>query len=193
MKMNLNRSDFKKLNIQDREIDLYLEWFNVYLTQFKINTPNRLIAFFGNLLHESNNFKFVLEVASGSAYEGNKNLGNTQKGDGVKFKGRGLGQLTGRWNYQAFNNWVKEKLNVKIDFILNPKLLEQPQWAVLSAFWYWQFRKLESYADKGEFTTVAAIWNTGNGKSQNINGMRDRVDKENIVKNWLSSIINENS
>mgnify|MGYP001474814227 CR=1 FL=1 len=190
--MNLNNLDFKKLGIKDKEINLYLVWFNLYLEQFKINTPNRLIAFFGNLLHESNYFKNVLEIASGTAYEGNKNLGNIQKGDGVRFKGRGLGQITGRWNYQAFTDWVKKTFKINVDFVKNPELLEKPQWAVLSAFWYWEFKKLTVNADKGEFTTVAAIWNTGNGKSQNINGMRDRVDKENIVKQWLSSIINEN-
>lgn len=189
--MNLDASDFKALGVSDKNTSLYLSWFNVYLGDFEINTPNRLISFFSNLLHESNNFNNVIELASGEAYEGNKNLGNTQKGDGVKFKGRGLGQITGRWNYDAFTKWVKNKYNADVDFIKNPEKLTEPRWAVLSAFWYWDFKKLAVHADQGKFANVASIWNTGKPNSKIINGLRDRVDKEGIVKNWLSTLVNK--
>lgn len=189
--MKLNKSDFKKIGIKDKETNLYLDWFNLYLEQFKINTPNRLIAFLMNLMHESSNFYYVEEIASGQAYEGRKDLGNTQPGDGKRFKGRGLGQVTGRSNYSQFTLWCN-KHGIKINFVAYPEKLKEPQFAVLSAFWFWHVNDLEKDADKGDFTTVAAIWNTGNGRAQNVNGMRDRVDKQRIIENWLSSIVNEN-
>lgn len=189
--MNLTVSDFKKLGIKDKEISLYLNWFNIYLDQFKINTPNRLIAFLMNLMHESANFYYVEEVASGSAYEGRLDLGNTQSGDGKRFKGRGLGQITGRRNYSRFTLW-NAKSGDKTNFAIYPEKLKEPKYAVLSSFWFWEINNLEKHADKEDFTTVAAIWNTGNGRAQNVNGMRDRVDKQTIIENWLSSIVNEN-
>lgn len=190
--MKLTINDFKQLKVAEKEAIVYLPYFNKYLDKFKINTPNRLIAFFSNLLHESNNFKNVVEIASGSAYEGSKALGNTNKGDGVKFKGRGLAQLTGRWNYTDFTRWNKKTFGDNVDFTNNPKLLETPKYAVLSAFYFWEFKKLELYADWGDFTSVASIWNTGREKSMIVNGMRDRVDKEKIIEKWLSNIVKKN-
>lgn len=190
--MNLDSNDFKKLGIAQKETDKYLTFYNAYLHKFEINTPNRLIAFFSNILLESKYLIYAVEIASGADYEGNKNLGNTQKGDGVRFKGRGHGQITGRSNYEMFTTWVKKTFGVNIDFVKNPEKVAEPQWAVLTGFWYWQFRKLHTYADKGDFNSVHAVWNTGRPASKNINGLRDRVDIEKKVINWLSSIIDEN-
>ncbi len=84
--------------------------------------------------------KYVKELASGSDYEGRKNLGNTQPGDGVRFKGIGLIQITGRANYEKASKALGQ------DFINHPELLEQPEWAVKSACWWWSNAGLNQVA-----------------------------------------------
>jgi len=119
--------------------------------RYQINTPVRKLCFLAQVGHESGSLFFTEELASGAAYEGRKNLGNTQPGDGVRFKGRGLIQITGRSNYKA----VGDALGV--DLIKNPILLggknvtkctsEQLKYAALSAGWYWNSRRLNNIAD----------------------------------------------
>jgi putative chitinase len=119
--------------------------------KFDISTPARQLCFLSQLGHESGGLFYTEELASGAAYEGRKNLGNTQKGDGVKFKGRGLIQITGRANYKA----VGDALGINL--IANPTLLggknvnkctaAQLKNAALSAGWYWNSRKLNNIAD----------------------------------------------
>ena len=76
--------------------------------KFNITTNLRLAHFLSQCAHESGNWKYRTELASGAAYEGRKDLGNTQPGDGVKFKGRGYIQLTGRANYAKFSTFIGE-------------------------------------------------------------------------------------
>jgi putative chitinase len=109
----------------------YLSHFNKYMSQFGITTDKQIAAFFAQIGTESGQLKYAKEIASGSAYEGRKDLGNTQPGDGVRFKGRGLIQITGRSNYE------KASKALGADFINQPELLEQPEWAVKSACWWW--------------------------------------------------------
>jgi putative chitinase len=108
---------------------------------YKINTRLRIAHFLAQLLHESNGFRAVREYATGAAYEGRKDLGNTQPGDGVRFRGRGLIQLTGRSNYQAFAD------RFKLDVISQPELLEQPRWGAVTALYYWNSRSLNKKVD----------------------------------------------
>ncbi|KAA0127881.1 glycoside hydrolase family 19 protein [Chryseobacterium sp. SN22] len=124
--------------------------------KFSINTPSRMLNFLAQVGHESGGLFYTEELASGSAYEGRKDLGNTQKGDGIKFKGRGLIQITGRTNYQA----VSKSLGT--DFIANPTLLggknvtkcsnAQLENAAESAGWFWNARKLNDLADQIDIT-----------------------------------------
>lgn len=100
------------------------------MAKFEINTPKRMAAFIAQLAHESGSLRYVRELASGAAYEGRKDLGNTQPGDGVKFKGRGLIQLTGRANYKKASEYFNE------DFIEKPELIETPKYATLVAGWF---------------------------------------------------------
>ena len=122
---------------------------------FNINTPSRLAAFIATLCHESGEFKYVKELASGEAYEGRASLGNTQSGDGVRFKGRGFIQLTGRYNYTKFGEAVG------IDCINHPELLESYKYAALSAGWFWDTHNLNTPADVGDFRRVTKIVNGG--------------------------------
>ncbi len=107
-------------------------------------TGEAIPAFIAQLAHESNQFLAVKEYASGEAYEGRKDLGNINKGDGVKFKGRGLIQITGRNNYLEVS-----KVIFNDNRLLNqPELLEQPEWAVVSACYFWKSRGLSEIANK---------------------------------------------
>ena len=133
-----------------------------YMCEHEINNLYRKSAFLATIIHESGSFNYTKEIASGIAYEGRKDLGNIYSGDGVRFKGRGLIQITGRNNYQL----VSDAFGV--DFIANPELLEQPEWATaVSAFW-WQNAGLNKIADTKDFRHVTRMVNGG------YNGMTDR-------------------
>ena len=86
---------------------------------------------------------------------GLKSLGNTQAGDGWKYRGRGLIQITGRANYAACG----EALGV--DLLDHPYLLEQPQYAALSAAWFWATQSLNTLADLGDIQNIGSLINTG--------------------------------
>ena len=181
---------FKKLKIVNPT--LYLDWFNKYCVQFNINTYSRLMCFLPNLLHESGNFRYVEELATGDAYDTRVDLGNTPQidGDGRLYKGRGLAQITGKKNYRLFTIWCNQN-GINIDFVKTPLRLKEPQYAVLSAFWYWQSANLQFYADKKDFLNVCSIWNTGKIQNLNrphkINGWNDRVDKYKLVAKVLQA------
>ncbi len=104
-----------------------------------IDSPLRMAHFLGQSCEESAGFDTMHEYASGAAYEGRHDLGNTQPGDGIRYKGRGLIETTGRGNYRAFTEWCRENGYPEApDFEANPTALEDPKWAVLSAICYWE-------------------------------------------------------
>lgn len=188
--MKFTKEDFLSLGIKNGE--QYIEWINKYSTQFHIDTPNRIIAFFMNLLHESGDFNFVEELSSGDQYDTRIDLGNTPQkdGDGRKYKGRGLGQITGKYNYTVFTAWCNLNSFNAPDFVKYPEKVKELQWAVLSAFWFWEKNKLALYADKKLFKEVASIWNTGKPESTVINGLRDREKKAKRIEAWLMKVLN---
>lgn len=127
-----------------------------------LNTPLRQAHFLAQLAHESAGFTTTEEFASGAAYEGRKDLGNTQRGDGKRFKGRGLIQLTGRSNYKTYG----QKLGV--DLVTDPTLAGKFPWAALTAAVYWRDRNLNRYADRDDVRAVTRYVNGG------YNGLSDR-------------------
>jgi putative chitinase len=143
-----------------------LEIFHPYLVEtlkkYDINTPQRIRMFLAQIGHESGQLRYVVELASGESYEGRKNLGNTQTGDGVKYKGRGLIQITGRRNYALCG------LGLDLPLLENPALLELPQHAADSAGWYWKNNNLNAVCDLGLFETLTRRINGG------LNGYADR-------------------
>lgn len=100
--------------------------------QFVGDDPRHVAMWLAQIAHESGELRYTAEIADGSAYEGRADLGNTQPGDGRKYKGRGLMQITGRYNYQQ----VSDALG--IPFVDMPQLMETPEAAAQTAGWVWQ-------------------------------------------------------
>lgn len=149
--------------VSAKAAETFLPYINQYMGD--VNTPLRFAAFLANILHESGCFRYVREIASGEAYEGRKDLGNTLKGDGKRFKGRGLIQITGRTNYAEISkDWYGNDSIVK-----NPDILATPENAVRSAYWFWNKRNLNALADKPDFKTVCKRINGG------LNGYAERL------------------
>jgi putative chitinase len=137
---------------------------NVALAKYNITTPLRICHFLAQMYHESDGFNASEEYASGADYEWRDDLGNTQKGDGVRFKGRSFIQITGRYNYQDFSNYLG------VDFVSNPELLATPEYAWLGAGWFWDTRNLNNLADQDRFRDITIRINGAT------NGWSDRLD-----------------
>ena len=116
-------------------------------TKFNITTNLRLAHFLSQCAHESGNWKFKVELASGKAYEGRKDLGNIHPGDGVKYKGRGFVQTTGRANYEKFSKFIGE------DCVANPNLISD-KYPLASAGFFFNSNKLWTICDLGSTDEV---------------------------------------
>ena len=153
--------------IGKKRIDPFVEPLNQAMREFNISTPARQAAFVAQIAHESGEFKYVRELASGAAYDTGRlaaNLGNTLQadGDGQRYKGRGLIQITGRSNYRQCG------LALGLDLLNNPELLELPINAARSAAWFWSAHGLNQIADAGDFKRITKVINGG------YNGLADR-------------------
>jgi len=157
-------------------INQYLPYLNQAMQQAGINTPQREAAFLAQLGHESGSFKYMQELASGQEYEGRKDLGNTQPGDGVKYKGRGPIQITGRANYAAAGKALG------LDLIDHPDLAATPQVGFQTAAWYWNTHNLNQYADQNTQASFDKITKAING---GYNGKADRDARWNVAKQQL--------
>ena len=171
--------------------------------KYQINTPKRQACFIGQCMHESGGFKVLRENLNYSAkalmatwpsrfpdadtaekfarqpekiankvYSGR--MGNTEDGDGAKYIGRGLIQLTGKDNYKAFGEAIGE------DLVSNPQLVEEPRYAALSAGWFFNKRNLNALSDVMDIETMSRRINGGNI------GMADRIAKINKVLDVLA-------
>ena len=144
---------------------------------YRITSALRRCHFLAQVGHESGELQYREELASGAAYEGRRDLGNTHRGDGRKFKGRGLIQLTGRANYQRYAN----------DRDLGDLLMGEP-WRVSTdlylccdvAGWYWHTKKLNALADQNDLRAITLRVNGG------YNGLRDRKRLLTVAKTVLS-------
>lgn len=142
--------------------------YKTLLNGYHINTPLRLAHFLAQIDHESGGFKYLTELGNKAyfdKYEWRKDLGNTQKGDGYKFRGRGYIQVTGRYNYLALSK------DTGIDFVNNPDLLATEVNAILSACWFWSKKGLNSLADKDDLVGITKRVNGG------LTGLEDRRKK----------------
>lgn len=126
--------------------------------------------YLAQVAHESDGFRTTVEYASGKAYEGRKDLGNTKKGDGVRFKGRGVIQLTGRANYQAFTADMRKAYPDCPDFTKEPEKVAEAPWAARAAIWYWNKRRITAKV-KGDDQDIVRVTKAING---GLNGIADR-------------------
>ena len=145
---------------------VFVPVLNAAMVHYQIIGPKRVAAFIAQIGHESGQLKYVKEIwgptAAQAKYEGRKDLGNTVAGDGSKYRGRGLIQITGRANYMACGE------GLGLDLIKQPELLEKPQHACMSAAWFWASRGLNTLADAGKFDKINRRTNGGQ------NGAADR-------------------
>jgi len=173
---------------------VFVPALNTAMTQFGITTPLRMAAFLAQVGHESAHLTAVVENLNYSAsalqatwpsrfpaalaaqvarkpeqianiaYGSRMGNGPPQTGDGWKFRGRGLIQVTGWVNYQACG------AALGLDLLNKPELLEQPVYAALSAAWFWQSNGLNALADNRKFESITKRINGG------LNGQADRME-----------------
>jgi putative chitinase len=137
-------------------------WMNNWFPKFDIDTKPEVCHILAQLAHESDSFNAMEEYASGQAYEGRKDLGNIKPGDGIKFKGHGPLQVTGRRNHQLMG----VKAGAPMKFIDNPKLLATPEWGVWSACVFWTDRGLLTISNMTDTDKIPYKNRTEDGGSE---------------------------
>lgn len=152
----------------------YLPFIQQAMQEFQITSYLREAAFLAQLAHESGELRYLEEIASGAAYEGRKDLGNTQPGDGKRYKGRGPIQLTGRANYQKYGDLLD------LDLINNPTMAATPQVGFRIAGQFWKLNGLNPLADQQNFKEITKRINGG------YNGLVDRTMYYDRAKRVLS-------
>ncbi|AOE79438.1 chitinase [Pseudomonas lurida] len=142
-----------------RQAGVFVSVLNTAMNRYGIVGARRAAAFIAQVGHESGQLRFVREIwgptAQQAGYEGRADLGNTLKGDGLRYRGRGLIQITGRANYAACGQALG------LDLISTPELLELPQHAAMSAAWFWSTKGLNTLADQGGFAKITRRINGG--------------------------------
>lgn len=187
-------------------VPFYLDHLNAAMEEFGIDTPARQAAFLSQAAHESAQLRDLVENLNYSAdslisiwprrfspaeakdyarqperiankvYAGRMGNGNESSGDGWRYRGRGIFQITGRGNYAACS---KDLFNDEGVLIEQPELLEQPQSACRSAAWFWNHRELSQWADADDFKTITIRINGG------LSGWTDRVGYYERAKNAM--------
>jgi putative chitinase len=169
------------MGLTDARAALWAAPVTAAMAEFVIDTPRRQAAFLAQCGHESLSFALLKElwgpeqVPAQARYEGSVALGNTEPGDGFKFRGRGAIQITGRANYRACG----EALG--LDFLAHPEILEGLPAAIRAAGWFWQSHGCNGPADSLEFTRLTKIINGGT------NGLADRVARWNVAREALGA------
>jgi putative chitinase len=160
----------KKAATQRAIINAFGEMLPELLTLIECTTPLRIAHFLAQVAHESDGFCTLEEYASGAAYEGRvKDLGNVRPGDGVRYKGRGPIQLTGRGNHRAFTAWMRKIDPACPDFEAKPELVATWPWAGWAAAFFWERNNINTRAaDLDDLVKVTKIVNGGR------NGLEDR-------------------
>lgn len=164
---------------------MWLPEIEMAMDAYGIDTPERQAAFLAQVGHESGGLLYTTEIwgptPTQSRYEGRKDLGNTQPGDGKRFRGHGLIQVTGRNNHARARDRLRAKFpDMAVpDFEAQPDTLAQMRWAALSAADFWAAHDLNKWADARDFDGVSDVINRGRKTSTvgDANGYADRLAK----------------
>jgi len=201
--MDLRKETLLELGVRSDRADKYLKALNQTLQMGGINTPLRITHFLAQVLHESAKLRWVEEnlnyseeallrvfgkyftqaqarryarkprLIGSRVYANRMGNGNEASGDGYRYRGRGLIQLTGKNNYRAFSRWIEE------DVVEQPELVAD-RYAVHSAVYYWTSNDINAPADLDDVRTVTSKINGG------LNGLSDRLDLLEKAKSLLS-------
>jgi predicted chitinase len=152
----------------------YLPFIQQAMAEFDITSYLRETAFLAQLAHESGELRYMEEIASGAAYEGRADLGNTQPGDGKRYKGRGPIQLTGRANYKRYGDLLG------LDLANNPTVAATKEVGFRIAGQYWKLNGLNELADQQQFKAITKRINGG------YNGLDDRIKYYERAKKVMS-------
>jgi predicted chitinase len=142
--------------------------------QAGVTDPIKLAQWMAQCKHESGYFQYLEEIASGSAYEGRSDLGNTQPGDGVKFKGRGFIQCTGRVNYQSMSKYFG------VDFVNDPRKLADLEWASKSVIWFFNVARKAGFKNRTmtqPYSDTTAFWEDTLSVSAMVNGGKNGLQE----------------
>jgi predicted chitinase len=173
----ISESQFSSLfeNLSAARASAMYPYFVASLSTASIDTCHELAAFVAQVGHESNGLLYFEELASGEAYEGRTDLGNTQTGDGVRFKGRGAIQLTGRTNYQNAGS------SLSLDLTSTPELVCFPSAGFKTTAWFWSSNNLNQYCtgSSDDFITLTKRIKGGE------NGLADRQNRWQAAKTAL--------
>ena len=174
---NLERNLRANRHMKGQTADTVAELMNRYAEEFGIATPLRWVHYLAQVAHESAELRYTEELASGAAYDTGKlaaKLGNTPErdGDGQKYKGRGLIQLTGRSNYEAYKRYCG------YDVVKQPELLAKPIGAIRSSMWFWKAHGLNELAERDD---IVAVTKRINGGTNGLYERRNYMTKAKIV------------
>lgn len=153
------------------------------------NDKKQLAAFISQCAHESDNFHSLEEYGSDAYFthmyditqnpKKAKDLGNTEPGDGARFKGRGFIQITGRWNYDQAGKWISKITGRHFDFIKNPEMLATPGGGAMASLWYWVHFSKDRINDMNNTPEVTYTINKG---------MRGEKDREQKHLDWKTAL-----
>ena len=157
---NVEKNIKANRNFAGYNLDKVVELLNRFASEFGITTDARWAHYLAQIAHESAEMRYTKELASGAAYDTGKlavKLGNTPQadGDGQRYKGRGLIQLTGRANYEEYKKYCG------FDVVAYPELLCKPVGAIRSSMWFWKTNGLNQLADNNFFMEITKRINGG--------------------------------
>lgn len=165
--------------VTDLAADDFVFAFNQYAPDYGVDRAWRTAHFMSQVMHESADLQYTKEVwgptRAQERYEGRKDLGNTQPGDGFRFRGHGLMHVTGRANTTAFWHWCIANGHSVPNFVEEPHRIAEYPHCMLSAFWYWDTRGLNRYADDNDIENLSVRINGG------YNGYADRLKRYGAV------------
>lgn len=164
--MTITEQEFRAMFPMGNHLDVYWPFIVPAMSEGLIDKPLRIAAFLAHVAVESGEFQYAEEIADGSDYEGRSDLGNTEPGDGKRYKGRGPIQITGRDAYERCGKFLG------LPLVQHPEMLAEPEYGCLAAAWFWREAKpaLNPASDMGWFRTTTRLVNGG------LNGWLLRLD-----------------